>query len=75
MVCCRSQNYTNMMIGKHGIQAFEVAVVMSLLLLLSLDVLIPMCIFLIIFGQVIYPNILKCQLLLIVCISRLFTKG
>ena len=34
-----SQNYTNMVVGKHGIQTFEV--VMLLFLLSKFDVLIP----------------------------------
>ena len=38
MTYIRSQNYTNMVGGAHGIQTFEVVVVV---LLLSFDVLVP----------------------------------
>ena len=31
MMCTRSQNYTNMMVSKHGIQAFKVVVVVLLI--------------------------------------------
>ena len=41
MMYTRSQKYTNMMLDKHGIQIFEVMIVMSLLLLLSFDGFIP----------------------------------
>ena len=34
MMYTRSQNYTNMVVGEHGIQTFEVVIVM----LLSIDV-------------------------------------
>ena len=37
----RSQNYTNKMVGKHGIQTFKVVVVVLLLWLLSFDVFVP----------------------------------
>ena len=37
----RLQNYTNMVVGKHGIQTFKVVVVVLLLLLLSFDVFVP----------------------------------
>ena len=37
----RSQNYTNMVVGEHGIQTFKVALVVLLLLLLLFDVLVP----------------------------------
>jgi hypothetical protein len=36
----RSQNYTNMVVGEHGIQTFEVVTVM-LLLSSSFDVFVP----------------------------------
>ena len=75
MMCSKSRNHTNMMAGKHRIQAFKVAIIILKFLLLSFDVSIPKCIFLIIFGQVIYPNILECRLLVAMYISRLFTKG
>ena len=41
MMYSRLQNYTNMMVGEHGIQVLEVVIVVSLFLLLSFDVLIP----------------------------------
>ena len=31
------QNYTNMVVGEHGIQTFEVMIIVLLLLLLSFD--------------------------------------
>ena len=34
------QNYTNMVIGEHGIQTFKVVVILLLLLVLSFDVLV-----------------------------------
>ena len=37
----RLQNYTNMVVGEHGIQTFKVLVVVLLLLLLSFDVFVP----------------------------------
>ena len=40
MTYTRSQNCTNIVVGKHRIQAFEVVVVVLLLLLLSLDVFV-----------------------------------
>ena len=59
----RLQNYMNMVVGKHGIQTIKVVVVVLLLSMLSFDVFVPhKCICLIIFGQVVSPNILKCQL-------------
>ena len=41
MTYTRSQNYTNMVVGKHGIQTFKVMVVVVLLLLLSFNVFVP----------------------------------
>jgi hypothetical protein len=41
MTYTRSQNYTNMMVGEHEIQSFEVVVVVLLFLLLLFDVLVP----------------------------------
>ena len=41
MTSTRSPNYTNMMVGEHGIQKFEVVVIMLLLLLVSFDVFVP----------------------------------
>jgi hypothetical protein len=41
MTYTRLQNYTNMVVGKHGIQIFEVVVGVLLLFLLSLDVFVP----------------------------------
>ena len=36
-----SQNYTNMVVGKGGIQTFKVVIVVLLLLLLSFDAFVP----------------------------------
>ena len=60
---CRTlvRNYTNMVVGECEIKTFEVVIVVLLLLLLSIDVIIPKCTSLIIFGQVDCPNILKFQ--------------
>ena len=41
MTYTRSQKYTNIVVGKHGIQTFEVVMVVLLLLLLSFDVFVP----------------------------------
>jgi hypothetical protein len=41
MTYIRSQNYTNIVVGKHRLQAFDVVVVMLLLMLLSFDVFVP----------------------------------
>ena len=41
MTYIRSQNYTNLMIGEHEIQTFEVVIVVLLLVLLSFDVCVP----------------------------------
>ena len=41
MTYTRLQNYTNMVVGKHRIQTFEVVVGVLLLFLLSLDVFVP----------------------------------
>ena len=41
MMYTRSQNYTSMVVGQHGIQTFEVVVVALLLSLLSFDVFVP----------------------------------
>ena len=41
MMYTRSQNYTNMVVGKHGIQTFVVVVVVLLLLLLPFDIFVP----------------------------------
>ena len=38
MTYMRLQNYTNMVVGEHGIQTFEVVVVALLLLRVSFDV-------------------------------------
>ena len=35
-----SQNYTNMLVGEHGIQTFEFVIVVMLLLMLSFDVVV-----------------------------------
>ena len=61
MMYTRLQNYTNMMVGEHGIQTFEVVIVVLLLLLLSYDVFVPISALpLLTFGQVvvqIYINV------------------
>ena len=36
-----SQNYTNLMVGKYGMQTLEIVVVVLLLLLLAFDVFVP----------------------------------
>ena len=41
MMDARSQNYTNMVVDKHGMQTFEVVVVVLWILLLSFDVFVP----------------------------------
>ena len=55
-----------MVVGEHGIQTFEVVIVVSL------DVSIHKCTSLIIFGQVVCLNILKCHLNLCVVIDVIF---
>ena len=40
MIFTRLQNYTNVMVGKHGIQTFKVMVVVLLLFLSSFDVFV-----------------------------------
>ena len=59
MMYTRLQDYTNMVVGEHGIQTFKVVVVVLLILLLLFDVFPPhKCTSFITFGQVICPNIL-----------------
>ena len=41
ITCTRSQNYKNMVVGEHGIQTFNIVVVLLLLLLLSFDIFGP----------------------------------
>jgi hypothetical protein len=41
MMYTRLQNYTNMVIGKYGIQTFKIVVVVLKLSLLSFDVFVP----------------------------------
>jgi hypothetical protein len=41
MMYIKSQKYTNMMVGEHGIQTFKVVVIVLLLLLLLFDVFVP----------------------------------
>ena len=41
MTYTKSQNYTNMVDGKHGIQTFKSVVVVLLLLLLFFDIFVP----------------------------------
>jgi hypothetical protein len=50
------KNYTIMVVDEHGIQTFEVVLVVLLLLLLLFDVLSCN-----IFKQAVCPNILKCH--------------
>jgi hypothetical protein len=61
MTYTRSQNYTNIMVNEHGIQTFEVVLVLLLLSWLLLDVFVVITTHtsLIIFEQVVGPNILK----------------
>ena len=61
MTYTRSQNYTNMVVGEHGMQTFEVVVVMLLFFIVFLMFSPHKCTSLLIFGQVVCPNILKCQ--------------
>ena len=57
------QNYTNLVVGKYWIQKFKVVLVVLLHLLLLFWCFCPhKCTSLIIFGQVLRPNILECQL-------------
>lgn len=55
MTYTRSENYTNMVVGKNEIQIFKVVIIV--LLFLSSQVHIP-CLF----GKVVCPNMLKCQM-------------
>ena len=41
MTYTKSQNYTNMVVGKHGIQTMGVVLVVLLFMLLLIDVLVP----------------------------------
>jgi hypothetical protein len=41
MMYIKSQNHTNMVVGKHGIQILKVVVVVMLLLMLSIDGFCP----------------------------------
>jgi hypothetical protein len=61
MTYTRSQNYTNMMANEHGILTFEVVLVLLLLSWLLLDVFVVIIAHasLLIFEQVVCPNILK----------------
>ena len=62
MTYTKLQNYTNMVVGEHGRQTFEVVVVALFLF----DGFCPhKCTSLIIFGQMVCPNILECQLLVL----------
>ena len=58
MTYTRSQNYTNKVVGEHGIQTFEVVIIVLLFLLLSFDVLVPTSAQY--FTQVVCPSIPKC---------------
>jgi hypothetical protein len=54
MMYTKSQNHTNMVVGKHGIQILKVVVVVMLLLMLSIDGFCPYkCTSRINFGQVV----------------------
>ena len=60
----KSQNYTNMVIDKRGVQTLKVVVVVLELLLLLFGFFCPhKCTSHTIFGQVVCPNINNCQLL------------
>ena len=62
MMYTRSQNYTNQVVGKHGIHTFKGVVVMLLFLFLSFDVFVPTSGHPVqFFGQVVCPNILGYQ--------------
>ena len=41
MMYIKLQNYTNMVVGEHGIQTFKLWLLLLLLLLLSFDVFVP----------------------------------
>jgi hypothetical protein len=41
MMYTQSQNYTNMLVGEHGIQTFELVIVILLLVLLSFAIFVP----------------------------------
>jgi hypothetical protein len=58
-----------MVVGKQGIQTFKI-VIMLLLLLLSFDIFVPIMHIPYLFGQVVCPNVLKCQSIL----NRLFMR-
>ena len=61
MIYTTSENYTNMMVGEHGIQTFKVVVVVLLRLLVSFDFSCSQkCTSIIISRQVVCRNILKC---------------
>ena len=60
MMSTRLQNYSKMVCGKHGIQTFEVVVVVLLLLLF--DGFVPQVHILYYFGQVLCSNICRGQL-------------
>ena len=57
----RSQNYTTMVVGKHGIQTFKVVVVVLLLLLLSFDSFIPTSAHSLLFLDKWFVQIYECQ--------------
>ena len=61
MTYTRSQNYTNMIVGKHGIQKLKVVVEVLLLLLQSFDIFVPTSGHPLLFLDKWFPNILKCQ--------------
>ena len=49
-----SQNYTNMMVGEHGIQTFEVVIVVVIWCFCPYKCTSPIT-----FGQMVCPNVLK----------------
>ena len=62
MTYTRSQSYTNMMVGKHGIQMFKVVFLVVLLLLMFFDVFAPTHAHPLLFSDK-CPYVHKCQLL------------
>ena len=62
MMYTKSSNYTNIVVGKYEIQTFEVVIVVLLFFLLSFDVFVLTSTQPSLFGQLVYPNILKCML-------------
>ena len=63
MTYTRSQNYTNMVVGKHGIPTFSCARYVVAFVVVVWYFCPRKCTFLIIYGQVVCPNKLRCQYL------------